>query len=211
LARILLFGGSFNPIHHGHLIVCRFAAEALGADRVILIPGATPPHKQHAALAPAPDRVELCRLAVRDDPLFEVSDWETRQAGPNYTLHTVRHFRDTQPRGTKLYWLIGMDSLAELPTWYRVGELVSLCTLVTAGRPGSKRPDCSKLKDHMSPEQLHELEKHILETPLIDISASDIRARVRAGLSIRYLVPEAVRVTIESRGLYRSGHSAQTR
>ncbi len=206
MARIVLFGGSFNPIHLGHLIVSRCAAEALSVDRVILIPGASPPHKGHALLAPAADRLELCRLAVHDDPLFEVSDWETRQAGPNYTLHTVEHFRDARARGAKLYWLIGMDSLAELSSWYRVGALASLCTLVTVGRPGFRRPDYSSLTGLMSTEQIQELEEHVLDTPLIDISASDIRARVRAGLSIRYLVPDAVRAAIEARGLYRTDH-----
>lgn len=203
MASILLFGGSFDPIHHGHLIVCRYAAETLGAGRVVLIPGASPPHKQDVTLTPAADRLELCRLAAGGDPLFEVSDWEARQAGPNYTLHTVRRFRQTQPEQTRLYWLIGMDSLAELSSWYRVGELVALCTLVTAGRPGCEWPDRSSLVESMSAEQIRELEAHILDSPLIDISGSDIRARVRAGRSIRYLVPESVREAIEARGLYR--------
>jgi len=170
---------------------------------VVLVPGASPPHKPEAVLTPAADRLELCRLAVDDDPLFEVSDWETCQPGPNYTLHTVRHFRAVLPEDTRLYWLIGMDSLAELLSWYRVGELAGLCTLVTAGRPGNARPDLTPLRELLSAEQFRELERHILETPLIDISATDIRARVRAGLSIRYLVPEAVRAAIAARGLYR--------
>ncbi len=203
MASILLFGGSFDPIHHGHLIVCRYAAEKLDVDRVILISSASPPHKQQATLTSAAHRLELCRLAVRDDALFEVSDWETRQAGPNYTLHTVRHFRETEPPDTRLYWLIGLDSLTELSTWYRVGELASLCTLVTAGRPGSVWPRRDSLKDLMTSEQISELETHFLDSPLIDISATDIRDRVRAGRSIRYLVPESVREAIESRGLYR--------
>lgn len=204
MAETLLFGGSFDPIHHGHLIVSRCAAEALGVDRVVLIPGASPPHKQRAGLAPAADRLELCRLAIQGDPLFEVSDWEIRQAGPNYTLHTVRHFRETLPPRTRLYWLIGMDSLAELSSWYRVGELARLCTLVTAGRPGSEKPNRDCLMEFMSAEQIHQLEAGVLDTPLIDISATEVRSRVRAGRSIRYLVPEAVREAIEARGLYRS-------
>lgn len=203
MARILLFGGSFDPIHHGHLIVSRCAAEALGAARVVLIPGASPPHKQDAALAPAADRLDLCRLAVRGDPLFEVNDWETRQAGPSFTLRTVRHFRETLPVQTRLYWLIGMDSLVELASWYRVGELAGLCTLVTAARPGFACPDLAPLGKLLSAGQLRELEEHILQTPLIDISASDIRARLRTGASVRYLVPESVRAAIEVRGLYR--------
>ncbi len=203
MARVLLFGGSFDPIHHGHLIVCRDAAEKLDAERVVIIPSAAPPHKQRAALAGAAARLELCRLAVRDDPLFEVSDWEMRQPGLSYTLHTVRHFRESGAPDGKLYWLIGLDSLHELSTWYRVDELASLCTLVTAGRPGLPWPSRDALAKFMSTEQLDELEAHFLDGPLIDISATDIRARVRAGRSIRYQVPEPVREAIESGGLYR--------
>jgi nicotinate-nucleotide adenylyltransferase len=202
LAGILLFGGSFDPIHHGHLIVSRYAAEALRIERVVLIPSASPPHKQRVVLAPAADRVELCRQAVNGDPLFEVSDWEIGQAEPNYTLHTVRHFRALAPE-TPLYWLIGMDSLAELSSWYRVADLVSDCTLVTVRRPGSHEPDLSSLAELMTVEQIRELESHVLVSPLVDISATDIRARIRDGRSIRYLVPEVVRQAIQARGLYR--------
>lgn len=173
-------------------------------ERVIIIPSASPPHKQNVPLAAAADRLELCRVAVRDDQLFEVSDWEMRQKGPSYTLHTVQHFRQTLPQGTSLYWLIGMDTLAELPSWYRIGELARCCTLVTVGRPGVERPDLSPLAELVSTAQLHEIQEHILESPLIDISATEIRARVRAGRSIRYLVPEAVRELIDARGLYRT-------
>ena len=200
---MLLFGGSFDPIHHGHLIVCRSAAEQIGAARIILIPSASPPHKQQVELTPADVRLELCRLAVEGDPLFEVSDWETRQTGPNYTLHTVRHFREALPAGTEVCWLIGMDSLAELSTWYRVDELASLCTLVTAGRPDAVRPERTSLREFLSEEQTDRIEAHILSTPLIEISATDIRARVRAGKDVRYLVPEPVWRAISERGLYR--------
>lgn len=205
MAGILLFGGSFDPIHHGHLIVCRHAAERLEAEQVVLIPSAAPPHKQQAVLADVADRLELCRLAVQDDPLFEVSGWETRQSGPNYTLHTVRHFRQRSGPDAKLYWLIGLDSLHELSTWYRVGELAALCTMVTVGRPGWPWPGRDSLATFMPPDRIDELEAHYLDGPLIDISATDIRARVRAGQSVRYLVPEPVRAAIESRGLYRDG------
>ena len=205
MAGILLFGGSFDPVHHGHLIVSRFAAEALGVGRVVLIPGASPPHKQQTALSPAADRIELCHLAVHDDPLFEVSDWEAQQPGPNYTLHTARHFREARPPGTDLYWLIGMDSLAELSSWYRVGELTALCKLVTVGRPGFQWPSRSELTGLISAERIAELEAHTLASPLVEISATEIRARIRSGQSIRYLVPDPVRAAIEKRGLYQAG------
>ena len=203
MAGILLFGGSFDPVHFGHLIVSADAAEQIDAGRVVLIPSAHPPHKRGQTLSPAAERLEMCRLAVADDPRFEVSDWEVHQPGPNYTLHTVRHFRQTLSADTPLFWLIGMDSLAELAAWYCVGELLEACTLVTAGRPWFQLPDLAPLADSLSQAQLRELERHVLQTPLIDIGATDIRARVRAGRSIRHLVPEPVRQYILERGLYR--------
>jgi nicotinate-nucleotide adenylyltransferase len=201
---VLLYGGSFDPIHHGHLIVARAAAEHLGASRLILIPSAVPPHKRERVLAPASDRLEMCRLATAGDTPFEVSDWELRSPGPNYTLHTVQHFRQVLGTGSPLYWLIGMDSLLELATWHRVGELASACTLVTVGRPGADCGNLSHLSGILTAEQIGTLRRHVLPTPLIGISASEIRARVRAGLSIRSLVPQAVEQYITARGLYRS-------
>ncbi|MFH1746020.1 MAG: nicotinate-nucleotide adenylyltransferase [Planctomycetota bacterium] len=202
MARELLFGGSFDPIHVGHLIVSRFVAEQLEIDRVVLIPGANPPHKLNQVLAPAEDRLAMCRLAVADDPSFAVSDWEIRQGSITYTLHTVRHFLRSDPANTELYWLVGMDSLVELGTWYRVGELVELCTVVTAGRPGFEEPDLSGLAGPLSAEQIERLRRSVVESPLVDVSSTDIRQRVRAGKSIRYLVPEAVRAYVGECGLY---------
>ncbi len=209
MSGILLFGGSFDPIHHGHLIVARAAAEALDVERVILIPSARPPHKLDRRLTPADVRLRLCALAVAGDALFAVDPWETQQQGPNYTLLTVRHFREQWGPAVRLYWLIGADSLAELHTWYRVPELVEACILVTVARPGVDLSSLPELENLLTPRQLETLRSHVLETPQIEISASDIRARVRAGRSIRYLVPEAVRVEIERQGLYREVRRAK--
>lgn len=199
---VLLFGGSFDPIHHGHLIVSRAAAEELGLDQVVLIPAANPPHKDAALLTPAEHRLAMCRLAVDDDPQFEVSAWEIARAGPNYSLHTVRHFQKTLPAGSRIHWLLGMDSLLELASWHRPAELASACTLVTAVRPGCEAPDLESLGEALSPKQIAVIEEHILETPLIDIRATAIRARVRGGQSIRHLVPERVRGYIAEHRLF---------
>jgi nicotinate-nucleotide adenylyltransferase len=207
--RVLLFGGSFNPIHNGHLIVARAAAEQLAATRVILVPSAVPPHKQDRRLAPAADRLEMCRRAVAGEPGFEVSNWELGRPGPNYTLHTVEHFAgqlappDSRDRW---FWLVGMDSLHELHTWYRAAELVERCTIVTAARPGSSPPTEADLGRHFSPPQVARLLAHVLQTPHVEIASTEIRRRVAAGLSIRYLVPETVSDCIAATGLYRSGH-----
>jgi nicotinate-nucleotide adenylyltransferase len=203
LSRVLLFGGSFDPIHHGHLIVARHVAETLGVERSILIPSAVPPHKQDRALAGTADRLAMIAAAIENDAGFDVSDHEMLQAGPNYTLLTIRHFRATLAAETELCWLIGMDSLRELGTWYRAGELVDACTIVTAGRPGSTLPTAAELETHFTPDQAARLLNHVVAGPQIDIASTAIRARVRGGRSIRYLVPESVRRYIGERGLYR--------
>lgn len=201
--KILLFGGSFDPLHNGHLIIARHVAEHLGIDRVILIPSASPPHKQDHALSPSGARLQMCRLAVAGDPQFAISDWELGQPAPNYTLLTVRHFRAEYGPDTELCWLIGMDSLNELETWYEAAELVDSCTIVTAARPGSEQPTAAALARCFSRAHVEKLLAHVVDTLHIDIAATDIRARVRTGRSIRYLVPEPVRAYIEDHRLYR--------
>lgn len=203
MERVLLFGGSFDPIHHGHLIVARHVAETLGIPQVILLPGASPPHKQGQPLAPAADRLAMCRLATAGEPGLAVSDWEAGRPGPNYTLDTVAHFRDRLGPQAALHWLIGMDSLHELGTWHRARELVDACTIVTAARPGFALPAAAALAAWFAPPQVEKLLRHVIAGPQIDIAGREIRARVRAGRSLRYLVPDAVQEYIVRRGLYR--------
>ncbi|MDM8008675.1 MAG: nicotinate (nicotinamide) nucleotide adenylyltransferase [Phycisphaerae bacterium] len=199
---LLLFGGSFNPIHVGHLIIARAAAEQLGVERTILIPSAAPPHKTGSDLAAPEDRLEMVRLAVAGEPGFEVSDIELRREGPSYTLLTVQAYRQQVGADVPLYWLIGGDTLPELHSWYHIAELVDLCRIVTAVRPGFETPDFSTLFGCLSLAQIQRLRESILSTPRIDISATQIRARVREGKSIRYLVPESVADDIAQGQLY---------
>lgn len=187
---ILLFGGSFDPIHHGHLIVARAVAEAIGAERVMLIPAAQPPHKLGLKMTAPDHRLHMARLAVEEDDLFEVSDCELHRQGPSYTIDTVRHFRTRFAEG-QLFWLIGADSVADLPTWRSIGALADECTLVTAVRPGFS-VDWSVLKEVLNDTQIKKLADYQLPTPQIDISATQIRRRVQTGLPICYLTPPAV-------------------
>lgn len=203
MAGRLLFGGSFDPLHHGHLIVARSVAERLQVDRIVLIPAGQPPHKLGRVCASAVDRLAMCRLAVEHDSLFEVWDWEIQQPGPSYTIQTVEHFRTAKPSVAPLYWLIGMDSFRELGSWRRVSELCELCTLVTAARPGFE-PDVSGLSPPLSSAQVQRLLDHVVDTPRIEIESTDIRARCARGLATRYLVPPAVDEYMLQRGLYRA-------
>ena len=201
---IALYGGSFNPIHNGHLIVARDVAERIGVSRVVLIPSASPPHKQgRTDLAPAHHRLEMVKLAIEGEPLFTASEIEIQRSGPSYTIHTVESYRASLPPETPLYWIVGGDSLPELGTWFRARDLVDLCTIVTAVRPGYEQADLSPLQPTLRPDQVRRLQENVLPTSRIDIAARTIRARVREGRSIRYLVPEAVRTYIEINQLYR--------
>jgi nicotinate-nucleotide adenylyltransferase len=200
---VLLYGGSFNPIHNGHLIIARSAAEQLGISRTIMIPSAAPPHKVGSDLARPEDRLEMVRLAVADEPGFEVSDIELRRTGPSYTILTIEDFRREFGVDVPLFWLIGADTLPELHTWYRIGELADLCRVVTAVRPGYEEPDLSALFSCLSLVQIQRLRGSILATPRIDISATQIRQRVRERRSIRYLTPDSAAEYIRTQGLYR--------
>ena len=203
-ARVALFGGSFNPIHIGHLIVARAVAEHLQASRMVWIPSRHPPHKNDGRLADAADRLEMVRLAIADEPGFEVSDIELKRDGPSYSYLTIQAFTETLGPDASLYWVIGGDTLPDLYTWYHISDLVDLCRVVTAVRPGFETPDLSQLESVLSPQQVEKLHERILPTPRIDIAATTIRERIAQGRSIRYLVPEAVHGYIEERGLYRT-------
>jgi len=200
---ILLFGGSFDPIHNGHLIVARAVAETLGVEKVVLIPSANPPHKQKMILASALDRLEMAQLAVAGDKLFEVSDCELRREGPSYTLDTVLYFREVYAPDITLYWLIGADTVRELPLWYKVGELADLCVIVTARRPGFDDEDFSFLLKVLTEKQIDQLQKYMLDTPLADISATEIRRQIRNSMPISEQVPEKVAEYIQNKNIYK--------
>jgi nicotinate-nucleotide adenylyltransferase len=194
--RKLCFGGSFNPVHHGHLICARAVAEAKGFDQVVLIPSALPPHKLHATELAGPEhRLAMCRLAVAGDPAFDVSDLELTRPGPSYTIDTALELRR---RGwDRIAWLIGADMVPILPKWHRPDELLREVDLVVMARPGWSL-DWSAL-----PQPYQRLADQVVEAPLIDISATMIRRRVAAGRPIRYLAPHPVIDYIDAQGLYR--------
>ena len=194
--RKLCFGGSFNPVHHAHLLCARAVAEAKGFARVVLIPSAVPPHKLQATGLAAPrDRLEMCRLAVAGDSLFEVDDVELRRDGPSYTIETARELRR---RGwDHVAWLIGADMVSILPKWHQPLELLREVELVVMARPGWSF-DWLAL-----PEPYRALRHNVVEAPLVDVSATLIRKRLAAGRSVRYLTPDPVIDYIETNGLYR--------
>ena len=204
MRRIGLFGGSFNPIHFGHLIPAQAAAEQLALNKLIFIPSAQPPHKPLPNLTPAADRLEMVRRAVADHPVFDVSDVELARSGPSYTIDTVAHFRRQFGLDVMLYWLIGADSLADLPLWHRAGELIDACQIVTLVRPGwSIDAAFARLAGKLSDERIGRLRSGLLTAPEIEISATQIRHRIASGKTVRYLLPSVVIHYIQERQLYR--------
>ena len=193
--RTLRFGGTFNPIHHGHLICARVAAEAAGFGHVTLIPNQQSPHKAGvAANVSAADRLTMCRLAVADDAGFAVDDLELARPAPSYTIDTVRQLKFDGD--TRIHWLIGADQLAALPHWHRWDELLTEVAFVVMARPGWTT-DWASL-----PPAVQKLRDAVVTTPLVQISSTDVRQRVADGRSVRYWVPPAVEDHIRRHRLY---------
>jgi len=195
--RKLCFGGSFNPVHYGHLVPSRAAADAAGFDRVILIPNAVSPHKlrQPDDMASPEDRLAMCRLAADCTPGFDVEDLEMRREPPSYTIDTVRELKR---RGwTSVNWLIGADQVPKLPAWREPEALLREVEFVVIARPGWSS-DWESL-----PREYQFLRERVVQAPLVNISATDIRRRVAAGEAIDELVPPAVARYIRQKGLYR--------
>jgi len=201
--RMVLYGGTFDPVHYGHLITARAVAEERGYDKVVLLPAASPPHKAPASAGGA-ERLQMLRLAVADDPMFDVCDMELRRTGKSYTFDTLDALSKSSGGG-EIHWIIGADMLADLPNWHRASEVVDLATIVVALRPPWHERIGQALDDlsaRMGPEQAEKIASGVVTTPLIDISSTDIRRRVALGLPIRYLVCDSVANFIREKGLY---------
>jgi len=187
--RLGIFGGSFNPIHVAHLVIATRAAEAVHLDRVLFVPTGRTPLKDPGELAPARDRLEMVRRAVRGNPLFAASDLELRRGGTSYTIDTLREVR--RRTGAELFVILGADAANLLPRWREAEAVQKAATFVLIRRPGHR------LRSRM-PKQYQ-----VVDCPLLDISSTEIRERARAGRSIRYLVPDGVERYIRRKGLYR--------
>lgn len=197
MAGTAVFGGSFNPVHYGHLLLADEVLEALGLDRILFVPAALPPHKPPGRLAPAADRYEMVRLATAGHPKFEVSDLELRRAGPSYTVDTLAELRIPRP---DLFLLVGSETFLDLLTWREPRRLAELARLVVVPRVGSAfDPDSAaaqKVVREIGQEPL------IVRATSLPISASDLRRRVREGRSLAYRVPDGVLAHIRARRLY---------
>ena len=194
-----IFGGSFNPIHYGHLMICEYIKEEMGLDKVIFIPTGNPPHKELELSAE--DRYEMVRLAISPNPDFEISDIETTRVKKSYTVDTIRELKKIY-REEKLYFLIGLDSLFQLKTWMKIGDLSQEIEFVVALRPGYlDKEEVNKEIDFL--RENFGTKINLIKTPLYEISSTDLRDRIREGKSLRYLIPKKVLDYIEESGFYK--------
>ena len=202
--RIGYLGGSFDPVHYGHLAMAEACLEGARLDRVVLVVAGSPPHKLDRTLAGAHHRVAMARIAAEGNPALEVDRRETMREGPSFTIDTVREIRAELGRGHEPVWLIGADSLPEITSWRDAPDLVKLVQIVTAARPGHDLESAlAGLAPALGDESVARLSKGVVPMPLLDISSTDIRARVRDGRSTRYLLPDGVRTSIARGGLDR--------
>jgi len=187
--RVGIMGGTFDPIHVGHLIAASEVHSALHLDQVIFMPAGQPWQKAQHSVSAATHRLEMVRRAVAHDERFIASDMEILREGPTYAIDTVRQLLNENP-GIDIYWIVGTDALAGIPTWRDWEEFVSLVTVVSVNR--------ESVSDAAVPF------KHtFVQMPLVRISASDVRRRFQDGFETRYLVPDAVREYVNEQGLYR--------
>lgn len=203
IAKLGIFGGSFDPIHYGHLLLAETCREQCGLDQVLLVPAAVPPHKRSQSLSAARDRVEMVRLAIGGHEQLAVSTIEIDRGGVSYTIDTLTALAEQQP-GSSLFFLMGADSLKDLPTWREPQRLCELAVPLVVRRAGSPEPDFSAIRQLVTNARLEEIREHQVEMPIVELSSTEIRQRVAAGQSIRYRTPRAVEKFIETHGLYRS-------
>jgi len=199
--KIGIMGGSFDPVHLGHLIVAQDAIERLELSQVIFIPASMPPHKQHLRLLAPEHRLNMLKLAVEADMRFSVSDIELKRGGVSYTVDTVHQLKEEYP-GAELYLIIGSDTLVELDTWKDIEEIMNQCIIAAFVRPGEDIRKEIRKKIKLNEKYCDRLMNHLIETHRIEISSTEIRMRIAEGLSIRYLVPPEVEMYIYEHGLY---------
>lgn len=188
--KIGLFGGSFDPVHHGHLIAAMVAREALGLDEVWFVPAAAQPFKTGGHAASAADRVAMLRLAVAGQPGLTLESCEVEREGPSYTVDTLRTLEGRQP-GHRFILLLGADAAADFPRWREPEEIARRAQVAVLARPGHAVPSAPWVSA-------------VVPVPALEISATDLRRRVADGRSIRYFVPDAVATYVAQHGLYRN-------
>ncbi|MBC8263478.1 MAG: nicotinate-nucleotide adenylyltransferase [Anaerolineales bacterium] len=196
--RVGVLGGTFDPIHNGHLVAAEEVRAQLRLDRVVFVPAGLPPHKLTEHVSSVDHRLTMVKLAIASNPYFTVSRVDIDRFGPCYTVDTIQLLWDERGGEVELYFIIGSDSLADIPTWHKPQRLIRLCRLAVVARPGY-RVDMEEL-ERLLPGITSRI--HFINSPQLDISSTDIQKRVREGLPIKYQAPEAVEDYIYEHELY---------
>jgi nicotinate-nucleotide adenylyltransferase len=199
--RIGVLGGTFDPPHIGHLWLAALAADVLDLDRVLFMPAAKPPHKGERPISKGTDRLLMTRLAIHDDPTFELCALEMERPGPSYTIDSVAELKRLYP-DAQLFLVMAADSLAQIDSWREPDRLLDEIEWAVGPRSGTDLPERSALDERFG-DRVSRI--HLLAGPMVDVSSSEIRRRVAAGHTIRYLVPRKVEELIIARELYRRG------
>ena len=201
--KVGVFGGTFDPIHLGHLILAEQAREQGSLDEVWFLPAPRPPQKDARAITRLDTREDMLELALAGNPSFRIEHIEKERDGPSYTVDTLKLLRERHP-GHEFSLILGGDSLADLPSWRDPVGIVRQAGLLVMTRQGNSHPDAETLRKTLGMPATEKLDLRFIEAPLISISSRDLRQRVATGQSIRYMVPRAVEVIIRDRKLYRS-------
>jgi len=207
--RLGIYGGSFDPVHYGHLLLAESCREQLALDKVFFVPAGLPPHKREVHLTSAVHRLAMLELAIGGEPDFEICRYEVDRQEISYTVETLRWFRSQFPEA-ELYLLVGADMLNDLPNWREASEICRLAQPVGVKRGGSAPPSLERLASILPVERLDWLQRTQVDMPQIALSASDIRRRVSQGQSIRFRVPKAVEQYILQHQLYRNNNPEGT-
>jgi nicotinate-nucleotide adenylyltransferase len=204
LLRIGVLGGTFDPIHYGHLAAAEEARVKLNLGKVLFAVSGLPPHKLDEEVTPVEHRVAMVRLGIASNPHFEISLVDVDRPGPSYTVDTISILQEQWGQNAEFFFVMGLDSLVEVPTWHQPQRLIQLCHLVAVARPGFEA-DMSQLEEAV-PGISSRME--IISMPEVDISSSDLQLRVREGLPIKYQVPEEVERYIREHQLYKQPSGA---
>ena len=199
--RLGIYGGSFDPVHLGHLLLAETCREECSLDRVLFLPCGQSPHKPNGAIASGHQRAEMLQFAVAGDPRFGVCRIELERSGPSFTVETLRQLRAEQP-DSELFFLMGADSLADLPLWREPHTILELATIVVVNRGQRPPPDLATLEARLGPIVRDRV--RFVTMPAVELSATEIRERVRSGRSLRFRVPRAVEEYIRQHGIYES-------
>jgi nicotinate-nucleotide adenylyltransferase len=199
-----VFGGTFDPVHFGHLIMAEQCREQAALDQVWFVPSARPPHKLERPLTPFAQRVEMLALALAGQSAFRVEEIEKDRPGPSYTADTLDDLSGRHP-DNQWFLLVGSDTLSDLPTWHDPERVVARATLVVVARSNHEVLPAELLRRNLSLPENSNLRLQLVQSPIIDISSSDLRARVASGRSLRYFLPRAVECYIQAKGMYQPG------